>query len=90
MACVLYIYITQAIYGQFVSSNHLLVCYWQFTFHSSPVPSLSVSVCFCIDCVTVCIIEVQVQVKLSFIVIPLHVGAYSGTKRRASQDHGAT
>ncbi len=30
------------------------------------------------------------QVKLSFIVILLHVGTYSGTKRRASQDHGAT
>ncbi len=29
------------------------------------------------------------QVKLSFIVILLHVGTYSGTKRRASQDHGA-
>ncbi len=29
------------------------------------------------------------QVKLIFIVIPLHVGTYSGTKRRASQDHGA-
>ncbi len=27
--------------------------------------------------------------KLSFIVIPLHVGTYSGTKCRASQDHGA-
>ncbi len=30
------------------------------------------------------------QVKLSFIVIPLHVGTYSGTKCHASQDHGAT
>ncbi len=30
------------------------------------------------------------QVKLSFIVIPLHVRTYSGTKCRASQDHGAT
>ncbi len=30
------------------------------------------------------------QVKLSFIVIPVHVGTYSGTKRRASQDHGVT
>ncbi len=30
------------------------------------------------------------QVKLSFIVIPLHVWAYSGTRCRASQDHGAT
>ncbi len=29
-------------------------------------------------------------VKLSFIVILLHVGTYSGTKCRASQDHGAT
>ncbi len=29
------------------------------------------------------------QVKLSFIVIPVHV-KYSGTKRHASQDHGAT
>ncbi len=28
--------------------------------------------------------------KLSFIVIPLHVGTYSGTKCRASQEHGAT
>ncbi len=34
--------------------------------------------------------EVQVKFKLSFIVIPLHVGTYSGTKCRASQDHGAT
>ncbi len=30
------------------------------------------------------------QVKLSFIVIPLHVGTYSGTKCRASRVHGAT
>ncbi len=30
------------------------------------------------------------QVKLSFIVIPLHVETYSGTRCRASQDHGAT
>ncbi len=30
------------------------------------------------------------QVKLSFIVIPLHVGTYSGMKRCASQDHDAT
>ncbi len=28
--------------------------------------------------------------KLSFIVIPLHVGTYSGTKCRASQVPGAT
>ncbi len=28
--------------------------------------------------------------KLSFIVIPLHVGTYSGTKCRASRVHGAT
>ncbi len=27
---------------------------------------------------------------LSFIVIPLHVGTYSGTKCRASRVHGAT
>ncbi len=32
----------------------------------------------------------KVQVKLSFIVIPLHVRTYSGTKCRTSQDHGAT
>ncbi len=32
----------------------------------------------------------KLKVKLSFIVIPLHVGTYSGTKCRASQDHGAT
>ncbi len=32
----------------------------------------------------------NVKFKLSFIVILLHVGTYSGTKRRASQDHGAT
>ncbi len=41
----------------------------------------------------VCLHTLQVkssQVKLSFIVIPLHVGTYSGTKCRASQDHGAT
>ncbi len=30
------------------------------------------------------------QVKLSFIVIPLHVWTYSGTRCHASQDHGAT
>ncbi len=30
------------------------------------------------------------QVKLSFIVIPLHVWPYSGTRCRVSQDHGAT
>jgi len=30
------------------------------------------------------------QVKLSFIIIPLHVCTYSGTKRRVSQNHGAT
>ncbi len=30
------------------------------------------------------------QVKLSFIVIPLHVWTYSGTKCHASQDQGAT
>ncbi len=30
------------------------------------------------------------QGKSSFIVIPLHVGTYSGTKRRASQDQGTT
>ncbi len=30
------------------------------------------------------------QVKLSFIVIPLHVWTYSGTRCRAPQDHGAT
>ncbi len=30
------------------------------------------------------------QVKLSFIVIPLHVGTYSGMKCRTSQDHSAT
>ncbi len=29
-------------------------------------------------------------VKLSFIVIPLHVWTYSGTRCRASQDHSAT
>ncbi len=30
------------------------------------------------------------QVKSSFIVIPLHVWTYSGTRCRVSQDHGAT
>ncbi len=30
------------------------------------------------------------QVKLSFIVIPLHLGTYSVKKCRASQHHGAT
>ncbi len=34
--------------------------------------------------------EKLIKFKLSFIVIPLHVGTYSGTKCRASQDHGAT
>ncbi len=28
--------------------------------------------------------------QVEFIIILLHVGTYSGTKRRASQDHGAT
>ncbi len=36
------------------------------------------------------LVYLRVQVKLSFIVIPLHVGTYSGMKHRASQDHGAT
>ncbi len=36
------------------------------------------------------ILGLSSQVKLSFIVIALHVGTYSGTKRHASQDHGAT
>ncbi len=34
--------------------------------------------------------DLYFKFKLSFIVIPLHVGTYSGTKCRASQDHGAT
>ncbi len=34
--------------------------------------------------------NIKFKFKLSFIVIPLHVGTYSGTKCRASQDHGAT
>ncbi len=38
----------------------------------------------------VCDSYCQVKFKLSFIVIPLHVWTYSGTKCRASQDHGAT
>ncbi len=37
-----------------------------------------------------CPTEKCIQVKLSFIVITLHVWTYSGTKCRASQDHGAT
>ncbi len=36
------------------------------------------------------IFKFKFKFKLSFIVIPLHVGTYSGTKCRASQDHGAT
>ncbi len=32
----------------------------------------------------------NIQVKSSFIVIPLQVWTYSGTRCRASQDHGAT
>ncbi len=36
------------------------------------------------------ILKFKFKFKLSFIVIPLHVGTYSGTKCRASQDHGAT
>ncbi len=35
-------------------------------------------------------VKFKFKFKLSFIVIPLHVGTYSGTKCRASQDHGAT
>ncbi len=35
-------------------------------------------------------LKFKFKFKLSFIVIPLHVGTYSGTKCRASQDHGAT
>ncbi len=42
------------------------------------------------DRVKVTLLDLISQVKLSFIVIPLHVGTYSGTKCRASQDHGAT
>ncbi len=33
---------------------------------------------------------IKFKFKLSFIVIPLHVWTYSGTRCRASQDHGAT
>ncbi len=33
---------------------------------------------------------IVIKFKLSFIVIPLHVWTYSGTRCRASQDHGAT
>ncbi len=35
-------------------------------------------------------ITFKFKFKLSFIVIPLHVWTYSGTRCRASQDHGAT
>ncbi len=35
-------------------------------------------------------IKFKFKFKLSFIVIPLHVWTYSGTRCRASQDHGAT
>ncbi len=35
-------------------------------------------------------IKFKFKFKLSFIVIPLHVGTYSGMKCCASQDHGAT
>ncbi len=35
-------------------------------------------------------IKFKFKFKLSFIVIPLHVGTYSGTKCRASRVHGAT
>ncbi len=34
--------------------------------------------------------QIKFKFKLSFIVIPLHVWTYSGTRCRASQDHGAT
>ncbi len=34
--------------------------------------------------------QFKFKFKLSFIVIPLHVGTYSGTKCRASRVHGAT
>ncbi len=37
-----------------------------------------------------CYAQCKYQVKLSFIVIPLHVGTYSGMKRHPSQDHGDT
>ncbi len=60
---------------------------------------VSVRACVC-ECVRMfeCVHEgylnqkmfVSSQVKLSFIVIPLHVWTYSGTRCRASQDHGAT
>ncbi len=36
------------------------------------------------------IFKFKFKFKLSFIVIPLHVGTYSGTKCRASQVPGAT
>ncbi len=50
---------------------------------------------WCVWCLGVCVCGVMCQVKssqvkLSFIVIPLHVWTYSGTRCRASQDHGAT
>ncbi len=50
-----------------------------------------ISLHFEITCVIFPVLQVKSsQVKLSFIVIPLHVWTYSGTRCRASQDHGAT
>ncbi len=53
-------------------------------------PVCAVSTCQSDLCKPVWTRTLSSHVKLSFIVIPLHVGTYSGTKRCASQDHGAT
>ncbi len=52
--------------------------------------NILVSILLCFNCRFANMAYSSSQVKLSFIVIPLHVGTYSGTKCHASQDHGAT
>ncbi len=42
------------------------------------------------DAIEYDLIKFKFKFKLSFIVITLHVWTYSGTRCRASQDHGAT
>ncbi len=64
-----------------LTTAHIFTVFWLSEMSSGPENLLA---CLCLRLIK------SSQVKLSFIVIPLHVGTYSETKCRASQDHGAT
>ncbi len=71
---VLFLYGTRSLYG-----------FWSYTKRNRRAP-----VWFSSTVQPISSEDISSQVKLSFIVIPLHVWTYSGTRCRASQDHGAT